>query len=87
MIKMGQKVRDKITGFEGIVIAKVEYLTRCVQYCVKPRIVEPGKMPEGCYIDEVQLEVVDEGKPEITPPPDDGIKIEKKAGSGDWRSN
>ena len=60
MIKLGQKVRDKVTGFEGIAIAKVEYLNGCVQFCVKPKAVD-SKMLEGEYIDDGQLEVVDDG--------------------------
>lgn len=55
MIGLGSKVRDKVTGFEGIAIAKVEYLNGCIQYCIKPRAQEDGKMPVGEYIDISQL--------------------------------
>ena len=58
MIKLGDKVRDKITGFEGVATAKVEYLTGCIQFCVKPKVTEEGKMPTGEYIDDIQLEVI-----------------------------
>lgn len=61
MIKLGQRVKDKVTGFEGIATAKVIYLNGCVQFCVKPKVDEKGKMVEGEYIDEEQLEVVGEG--------------------------
>ena len=62
MIKLGRKVKDKITGFEGIAIARVEYLTGCTQYCVKPdRLDSNRKMLDGEYIDEGQLEVVGHG--------------------------
>ena len=60
MIKLGQKVRDKVTGFEGIATAKVIYLNGCVQFCVKPKAVD-GKMREGEYIDDGQLEVMGNG--------------------------
>ena len=60
MIKLGQKVRDKVTGFEGITTARVRYLNGCIQFCVKPKVVD-GKMLEGEYIDDGQLEVVDDG--------------------------
>ena len=96
MIKLGQKVKDKITGFEGIVIAKVEYLTveyltGCIQYCVKPQMRESGKMPEGSYIDEVQLEVIDE-MPKPTPIPSGGVgsdvpsicSLKSTVGLSDW---
>ncbi|WP_338876939.1 hypothetical protein WBJ53_14885 [Spirosoma sp. SC4-14] len=60
MIKLGQKVRCKVTGFEGIAIVKCEYLNGCVQYCVKPAA-RDGKMIDGEYIDVQQLEVVGDG--------------------------
>ena len=58
---LGKKVRDKITGFEGIATAKVKYINGCIQYCVKPKIDSTGKMPDGEYIDVQQLDIIDEG--------------------------
>lgn len=72
MIQLGQKVRDRVTGFEGIVVNKVEYLNGCIQFCVKPRCGEDGKMSAGEYIDDAQLEVVD----------DDGIIVDVSADGG-----
>jgi len=60
-IKLGNKVRDKVTGYEGVATARVEYLNGCVQYCVKPKVGSDGKMPEPEYIDVQQLEVVSDG--------------------------
>lgn len=65
-IKLGNKVRDKVTGYEGVATARVEYLNGCVQYCVKPKVGSDGKMPDHEYIDIQQLEVVSEGEA-ITP--------------------
>lgn len=59
-IKLGQKVRDTVTGFVGVATSKVEYMNGCVQFCVKPSVDEDGKMQDGHYIDIDQLEVVDE---------------------------
>lgn len=59
-IKLGQKVRDKVTGFTGTVTAKVEYLNGCVQYCVMPKAKEEGKLPTPEYIDVQQLEIFKE---------------------------
>lgn len=61
MFKLGVKVRDKVTGFEGIVTSRVEYMNGCVQYCVKPKAKKGEKMPDGEYIDVEQLEYVDDG--------------------------
>lgn len=61
VIKLGSKVKCKITGFEGVATAKIEYINGCVQYCVKPRIGADGTMPEGSYIDVQQLDVIPGG--------------------------
>ncbi len=61
MIELGQKVKDLVTGFEGIVTAKAEYLNGCVQYCVMPTQTEKGKRPDGEYVDEGQLKVISQG--------------------------
>lgn len=62
-ITLGQKLRDKVTGFEGIAISRVEYLNGCVQFCLKPKINKksPEKIEDGIYVDEGQLEVVGDG--------------------------
>lgn len=60
-ITLGKKVKDKVTGYEGIATARVEYLNGCVQYCVKPKVGADGKMPDPEYIDVQQLEVVEDG--------------------------
>ena len=60
-VVLGNKVKDIITGFEGIATSKVEFLNGCIQYCVKPIIGTDGKMPEGEYIDQQQLVVIGQG--------------------------
>lgn len=75
MLELGQRMRDRVTGFEGIAIARVEYLNGCIQYCLKPEMGENGKMPEGEYIDDQQLEVIGVGlslekEPDGGPMPD-----------------
>jgi len=59
-IKLGLKARDKVTGFEGIITAKVKYLTGCDQYCIKPKA-ENGKVLEGYYFDEGMIEIIGDG--------------------------
>lgn len=59
-MKLGNLVRDAVTGFEGIATAEVNYLSGCKQFCVVPKSTD-GKMPEGQYIDYQRLTVVGEG--------------------------
>lgn len=59
MIELGQKVKDKVTDFTGIAIAKIEYMNGCVQFCVQPKkAAKDTKFPESQYIDIEQLDVV-----------------------------
>lgn len=55
MIKLGNKVKDEITGFEGIVISKVIHINGCVRYEVKSQKLKDGKTIESEWIDEGQL--------------------------------
>ena len=61
MIKLGQKVKDKVTGFTGIAVAKTEYLNGCIQLLVRPKKGKDQKYPDGVYIDIEELDVVDKG--------------------------
>lgn len=61
MINLGQRVRDIVTGFEGIATSRVEFLNGCVQYAVTPSECIDGKRPDGEYFDVSQLEIVDDG--------------------------
>ena len=80
-IKLGYKVRDTITGFEGITTSKTDYLHGCTQWGVKSKGLHEGKPIEAQWFDEPQLTVVEElevnrtegsdptpGGPKPTPP-------------------
>jgi len=60
MIQLGQQARDKVTGFEGIVTARVEYLTGCNQYGLTPPARE-GKVEGTEYFDEARIDIVGRG--------------------------
>ncbi len=59
-IKLGNKVRCKVTGITGIATAKCEYINGCVQYGVTPASTD-GKYPDTHYLDKKQLEYLDKG--------------------------
>jgi len=58
MISMGDRVRDIVTGFTGVVIGRTSYINGCEQVLVQPRIDDNGKCPEGLWIDVDRVEVV-----------------------------
>ena len=58
-ISLGSKTKDNITGFEGIITARAEYLNGCVRFLVQPqKLNEDGEMIESQWIDAGQLEIV-----------------------------
>jgi hypothetical protein len=52
MAKLGDRVRDEISGFEGIVTGRAEYLYGCVQVLVNPAEVKDGSPIAGTWLDE-----------------------------------
>lgn len=57
-MELGTWARDIITGFEGIIIGKVTYITGCDQYLLQPKV-KDGAHVESRWIDEGRLQVVD----------------------------
>ena len=57
-VELGDKVQNKVTGFEGIVTARVVYLNGCIQFCVQPSVDKDGKQQDFHYHDEGELFVV-----------------------------
>lgn len=61
-VKLGQEVRDKVTGYQGIAVSVVEFLYGCRRIGIqaKPKKGE-DKPPEVELFDEPQLEIVSQG--------------------------
>ncbi len=55
MIQLGQRVRDRISGFEGTVTGRAEYLTGCTQCVVVPDVAADGSHREAHWFDEQRL--------------------------------
>lgn len=56
MIKLGDKVKDTISGFTGIAVARHEYLQGCIRISVQALVDKDGKLSESHAFDEPQLE-------------------------------
>lgn len=57
--ELGQEVKDKITGFAGIVIGRTQWLTNCNTYSIKSKELKDGKPMESVGFDEPSLDLVD----------------------------
>lgn len=66
-IKLGQEVKDRVTGFRGIAVGRTTYLQGCNRILVQPKVDKEGKMLEGSAFDEPDIVVIGDGllpKPE-----------------------
>ena len=54
----GQVCRDLVTGFQGTVTGRADYLTGCRQYVLTPKVKDGGDWVEGRWFDENRLELV-----------------------------
>jgi hypothetical protein len=57
--KVGDTVHDTITGFEGVVVCRSEWLNGCVRLTVQPRKLHEGKPIDSQTFDVEQLEPVE----------------------------
>lgn len=67
-VRIGDKVKDKVTGLQGIAIARTVWLNGCVRIVVQPQEFKDGKPVDTSAFDEPQLEVVLAGA--MTPEPE-----------------
>ena len=63
-INLGDRAKDTITGFSGVVISVHEYLNGCVRVGIQPeKLDKDGKIRESCVFDIEQVELVKTAKP------------------------
>ena len=52
-------VCDKVTGFKGLVVVRVEHMNDCIRYVVlQPEVNEEGKRPDSVVIDGPSLTII-----------------------------
>lgn len=75
---LGQKLRHRVSGLEGIAVSRTEYLSGCVRYGVQPRVTSssPEKLPDASWFDVEELEFVDGGVSEISGRPSGGDRMD-----------
>lgn len=57
-MKLGSKVRHVITGFEGIAIAKNEWLNGCKRVCIQPQKLKDGNPIEAIWFDAQEVQIL-----------------------------
>ena len=82
MIKLGEKVKDEVTGLIGIAVAQCIYLNSCVSFEVQPRLDKDGKWTKSKWVDESQLIIIEEPEPKIERPEPKPERMKLWAGGG-----
>ncbi|MBI2625387.1 MAG: hypothetical protein HYW70_03595 [Candidatus Nealsonbacteria bacterium] len=68
--KLGDLVKDRVSGFKGIAVALHRYLNGCDRISVQPMVEKDGKLPESKTFDAPDLKVVQRGAVKYTEPVD-----------------
>lgn len=55
---LGRTYRDTITGFTGVAVGHVDYLTGCNQTLLAPRCTDPAKRNDAEWFDDQRLETI-----------------------------
>lgn len=59
---LGVKAKSVITGFEGVIISRVQHITGCDTYGLKPKgLDKDGKPFDAYFFDENEIEVISQG--------------------------
>jgi hypothetical protein len=78
--QLGEIIKEKVTGFTGVIICRAEYATGCIQYGVQSRKLDKeGGIPNWHWIDQIRLQstgkslkiVKDDSGPAQAPPQTD----------------
>ena len=60
-ISLGDRVKDNVTSFSGIVVAQSDYLNGCTRFCVQSEKLKDGLPTDGQWFDGPQLRLVKAG--------------------------
>ncbi|KKN02228.1 hypothetical protein LCGC14_1119690 [marine sediment metagenome] len=75
IVELGDEVKDKVSGFQGVADARFTYLQGCNRIQVQPPVKKDGKLPDSKVFDEPLLEVMNEGRvAQVLDKPDGGPK-------------
>lgn len=66
-VELGDRVRDAITGLEGIATSLHIYIDGCSHVGIQPRELKDGVPVEVSYMDEKDLTVLDRANPKPAP--------------------
>lgn len=66
-VKLGDRVKDTISGFKGIMVSHAKHLHGCDTIGVKPEVLHDGQPIECQWFDILRMELVEERYSEVVP--------------------
>ncbi len=81
-VSPGDKVRDRLTGLEGVVVGRFEWLYGCVRIQIQPGECKDGKPAEPATYDEGQVDVVQAQAHPYEPPSYNAAPVAARPGTG-----
>ena len=57
----GDRVKDRVTGFKGVIVSRGDHISGCNTYGVQPEQLKDGAPQESKWFDEPRLELVKSG--------------------------
>ena len=64
---LGKKIKDKVSGMEGMVVSITHFLNGCVRVSIQPPVDQDNKMQDERWFDYQQVELVEPKKVNVKP--------------------
>lgn len=77
--ELGLTARDVVTGFEGVITGRGDYITGCKQYCLVSKEKKDGEPIGGQWFDEARL-AVDHSIPQFNLQAEEGKEVPADVG-------
>lgn len=65
-IALGDRVKDTLTGFTGVVTGRAEYLTGCNQVYILPKSEKENEIKDGAWFDIERIEKLEDRVVEVS---------------------
>lgn len=60
--ELGDEVKCKVTGFQGVVTGVAKHLTGCDRIGIQPPVQKDGKHPDALWLDIASVEIIKKQK-------------------------
>lgn len=60
-VELGDKVKDIVTGYTGIAIARTQWLQGCDRITIQASAKSDGSVPDSLSVDEPQIAIIKRG--------------------------